>query len=223
MKRIALAAFVIGLAPAAGAQEAATRLTLEDAITRGIETSHRLAELRARAEGAGGVEAGQQAARLPAGALLGGYTRTNHVDEFGLVQPGQPPRILYPDIPDNYRTRLDLQWPIYSAGRTDALERAAHAERQAVARGPAAAAADLPPEVTRACWALVTADETERVLALSLDSIAAHVRDLQSRLDQGLIPPNELLSAQAEQSHQRLLAIEARNGRAVAEADLRRL
>jgi outer membrane protein TolC len=149
--------------------------------------------------------------------------RTNHVTEFGISAPGLPPRLIYPDIPDNYRARLDVQWPIYTAGRVDALERAAHAERQASDEDLAAARADLRLEITRAFWALVTAREAEQVVTGSLASIDAHVRDLQSRLEQGLIPPNDLLSAQAQQSRQRLLAIEAGSQRGIAEADLRRL
>jgi outer membrane protein TolC len=134
-----------------------------------------------------------------------------------------PSRIIYPDIPDNYRARLDLQWPVYTAGRTDALERAARAEREAAADDLAAARSDLRLEIARAFWAVATASETEHVLSRSLESMEAHVRDVRSRLEQGLIPPNEVLSAQAQQSRQQLLAIEARNMRALAEADLRRL
>jgi hypothetical protein len=47
--------------------------------------------------------------------------------------------------------------------------------------------------------------------------------DLRSRFDQGLIAPNEVLIAEAQQSRQRVLAIEATNLRGVSEADLRRL
>ena len=75
----------------------------------------------------------------------------------------------------------------------------------------------------RAFWALVTARQAEEVVARAVDSIEAHVRDLRVRLDQGLIPPNDVLSAEAQRSHQRVLAIEARNIRSIAEADLRRL
>ena len=42
--------------------------------------------------------------------------------------------MLYPDVPDNYLTRVELQWPIYSGGRFEALERAAQAESTASAR-----------------------------------------------------------------------------------------
>jgi outer membrane protein TolC len=205
------------------AQQPVLKLTLDNAIARGLENSHRLAELQARSDAAEASESGRRAARMPTVALVGGYTRTNHVDEFAISQPGQPPRVIYPDIPDNVRARVDLQWPIYSGGRIDALERAAHAERQATVADLAAARLDLRLEITRAFWALVTARATEQVLARSVGSIDAHVRDLASRLEQGLIPPNELLSAQAQLSRQRVLAIEARNTAAIAEADLQRL
>lgn len=210
-------------APGADAQDAVVRLTLDEAMSRGLANSHRLAELHARQEGSEAREAASAAATMPSMALVGGYTRTNHVDEFGIVQPGQPPRILYPDVPDNYRARIDLNWPIYSGGRAGALERAAAAESKAVGEELAAAQSDLRLEIARAFWALVSAIETEHVLARSLDSMAAHVRELRSRFDQGLIPPNDVLSAEAQQSRQRVLAIEARNTRAIAEADLRRL
>jgi outer membrane protein len=209
-------------APQADAQTS-ERVTLEQAIERGLANSRRIAELEARQAVATAAEAGRSAAKQPALALTGGYTRTNHVTEFGITVPGQSPRIIYPDVPDNYRARLDVQWPIYTSGRLDALERAARAEREATGEDLSAARADLRLEITRAFWALVTARESERVLARSLDSIDAHVRDLQNRLQQGLIPPNDVLTAEAQRSRQRLFAIEAANTRAIAEADLRRL
>ncbi len=211
------------LASTAAAQEPVLRLTVDEAVARGLANSHRLAELQARKAGADAAEAGRAAAAMPSVALLGGYTRTNHVDEFGIAQPGQPPRLIYPDIPNNVHGRIDLSWPVYSGGRTDALERAAAAEREAAGEDVTAAQADLRLEITRAFWALVSAIETEHVIERSLDSLAAHVRDLRSRFDQGLIPPNDVLSAETQQSRQRVLAIESRNTHAICEADLRRL
>jgi outer membrane protein len=205
------------------ARQSSTALTLEEAIAQGVANSLRLAELEARQDSAEAVEQGRAAARRPSVAAAAGYSRTNHVDEFAIVLPGQPRQVVYPDVPDNYRTRLDLQWLFYTGGRLDALERAAHAEVQASGEDLVAARADLRLEITRAFWALVTAREAEQVLARSLDSIGAYVRDLRARLDQGLIPPNELLSAEAQQSRERVVSIEAVNARGIAEADLRRL
>jgi outer membrane protein TolC len=213
----------VAMAGSLSAQEAPVRLTLDEAIAGAVANSQRVAELVARREAADAAEAGRRALTRPIVSAIGNYTRTNHVDEFAIAQPGLPPRVLYPDIPDNFRARVDLQWPIYSGGRTDALTRAARAEREAAGEDLEAARADLRLEATRAFWALVTATETERVLARSIDSLDAHVRDLRARLEQGLIPPNDVLSAEAQRSRQQLLAIEARNTRAATEADLGRL
>lgn len=224
MNRIAsLTAGALVLASTAQAQTRAVTLTLDEAIARGLANSMRIAELQARHEAAVAVEDRRGAEKLPVTSLLGGYTRTNHVEEFVIFQPGQPRLVVYPDVPDNYRGRLDLQWPIYSGGRTDALERAARAEREASGEDLTAARADLRLEITRAFWALVTARETATVLGRSLESTDAHVRDLRNRLEQGLIPPNDVLTADAQLARERLLAIEANTTSAVAEADLQRL
>jgi outer membrane protein TolC len=61
------------------------------------------------------------------------------------------------------------------------------------------------------------------VLGRSLEAVEAHVRDLRARLDQGLIPPSDVLTAEARRSQERLLLIEATNTRRVVEADMRRL
>jgi outer membrane protein TolC len=209
--------------PRGATGQPAVRLTLDDAIAQGLANSHRLAELQAREDGARAAESGRGAARLPVVAAQAGYTRTNHVEEFAIAQPGQLRQVVYPDVPDNYRTRLDLQWLVYTGGRLDHLERAARAEREAAGEDLAAARADLRLDIARAFWTLVTAREAEEVLTRSLDRIAAYVRDLKVRLDQGLIPPNELLSAEAQQARERVGSIEAGNARRIAEADLRRL
>jgi outer membrane protein len=216
------------VAPAATAvstnsQPQPTPLTLDEAVTQGIANSQRLAELQARGEAADYAVAGRHAADLPALSLQGGYARTNHVDIFVISAPGRPPQVVYPDIPDNYRARLDLQWPIYTGGRTDALERAARAERSAIEKDVEAARADLRLEITRAYWAVVTAREAESVLRRSLDVLNTHVSDVKSRLASGLVPPNEVSSSEAQAARQRVLALEAANQRAIAEADLQRL
>jgi outer membrane protein TolC len=219
----------VGLCAAAGiasAQGASSlRLSLDEARTRAVAASHRLAEVQARAAAADEGVAVRDAADRPVVALQGSYIRTNHVMEFLVPTAGVVgrPQVLYPDAPDRYATRVDLQWPIYSGGRVDALERAARAEASAAAADVAAAQVDLRLEVTRAFWALVTARATVDVLAQSLTRADAHVGDVRERFKAGLIPPNEIASAEAQQARQRVLLIEAQNHRAIASAELARL
>src|SRR5262245_20614034 len=156
-------------------------LTLDAAVAQGLANSQRLAELQARTEAADYAVSGRRDAFYPVLSLQGGYTRTNHVEEFSVIAPGPSRVVVYPDIPDNYRTRLDLQWPIYTGGRTDALVRAARAERSAIARDVEAARADLRHEITRAYWAVLTAEEAEAVLQRALETANAHVADVRSR------------------------------------------
>lgn len=198
-------------------------LTLDEAVDRAIETSNRLAEIVARGDAAGAAADVHHASRRPQVVGQVGFARTNHVDQFGILLPGNQLRVIYPDIPDNYRTRLDLQWPIYTAGRLEALERAARAEAAAFADDLVAARSDLRLEVTRAYWALVTAAESLRVVERSVARVDAHLRDIRNQLAAGFVPPSDVLTVEAQRSRQRMLAVQARFSRDVAEAELGRL
>jgi len=224
MKRLTLVGFVLAVsAGLARAQSAPVRLTVEEAVARGIEASHRLAEIGAREEAARAVAAASDASARPQIGLLGGYQRTNHIDEFGVMMPTGQLSIIYPDVPDNARSRLDLQWPIYTAGRTGALSDAARAEADAIDREGAAARADLRLEITRAYWAVLTARESVGVVGETLARIGAHLADVQNRLKIGLVPPSDVLTVEAQYSRQQLMQIEARNGLEATSADFRRL
>ena len=124
---------------------------------------------------------------------IAGYTRTNHVLPFSVPSPIGIPLLVYPDVPNNYTTRLELRWPIYTGGRTDALERAARAEAEAVGAERQTAQADLRLEVTRAYWALVTARASLDVLEQGVARSQAHVNDANQRFTAGLVPPNEVV------------------------------
>jgi outer membrane protein TolC len=199
------------------------RLTLEEAQARALAASHRIAEMRARESTAQGSVAIREASARPLLSAQAGYTRTNHVVEFTVPGPTGVPRTLYPDVPDNYRTRLDLQWPIYTGGRTDALERAARAEAAAVTAEVGITQADLRLEVARTFWALVTANATVNVIAEGVSRAQAHLAAARVRVGAGTAPSNEVSSAEAQESRQRMLLIEARNQREMTMADLARL
>ncbi len=204
------------------AQPAPIRLTLTDAIARGFDTSHRLAEVRAREQGARAVVQGAHVADRPIVTAAAGYSRTNHVPEFAFGQ-GATRSVVYPDIPDNVVSRVSFQWPIYTSGRLDALERAAAAEAQAVAIDIDTTRADLRLEIVRAYWAAATAREAVRVLEESAARADAQLRDARQRFDVGLVPPNEVLTIEAQRSREQAQLIEASNVRESALVELRRL
>jgi outer membrane protein len=223
---IAIALTTAAIAAPARAQQvtpAVVRLTLDEARARALEASHRLAEARARESVALAGVAAREAAQLPTVSASAGYTRTNHVLEFAVPGPVGRPLVVYPDVPDNYRSRIDLQWAVYTGGRTDVLERAARAEASAVTAEIDTARADLRLEVSRTFWAVVTARAAVAVVEQALERSGVNVGDARQRLNAGLVPPNEVLSAEAQQARQQMLLVEARNQRDVAAAELARL
>jgi outer membrane protein TolC len=199
------------------------RLTLEDALSKAVETSHRLAEARARETAAQAGVAVRESAERPTVTANAGFTRTNHVLPFSVPSPSGIPLLVYPDVPNNYTSRLEMRWPIYTGGRTDALERAARAEAEAAGAERQTAQSDLRLEVTRAYWALVTARASLEVLEQGVARSQAHVDDANQRFTAGLVPPNEVSSASAQEARARMLAIEARTQRDVMSAELAHL
>jgi outer membrane protein TolC len=199
------------------------RLSLEEAEMRALATSHRLAEAQALASAAEATVEIRDAADRPIVGAGASYMRTRHVTPFVTIGAPGGLTVLYPDIPDNYLTRLDFEWPIFDGGRTDALERAARAEASAAAADVAAAQGDLRLEVARAFWAVVTAQSAAEVVKQSLARAQQHVQDARQRRAAGLVPPNEIAAAEAQESRQRMLLIDAENQRALASAELARL
>jgi len=218
------AALTMGVVGSVAAQGPPTlRLTLEDALSKAVETSHRIAEARARESAAQAGVAIRESAERPTVTASAGYTRTNHVLPFSIPSPVGIPLLVYPDVPNNYTTRLEMRWPIYTGGRTDALERAARAEAEAMGAERQTAQADLRLEVTRAYWALVTAKASLDVLEQGVARSQAHVNDANQRFTAGLVPPNEVSSAAAQEARARVMAIEARTQRDVTSTELARL
>ncbi len=225
---VALAGVLLGApdrvaAQPPGAEAAPLRLTLEQALARATEASHRLSEARARQAGAEAAVAVRHKADAPSASVSGGYTRTNHVDAFGVPQPDGRLRVIYPDIPDNYRTRVELVWPVYTAGRADALGRAAQAEADATGSDLAAVRLDLRLEVSRAYWALVAAEETVGVLEAALVYADCALADVRTRVDAGFLPPNDVSRSEAQRARQQLLLVEARGRVESVTVDLSRL
>jgi outer membrane protein len=225
--RVAIFAAGVSLSSVVSAQPAAGQtplsITVEEAVSRALTASHRIDEATARHEATEAVTAGRRAAMLPQVATSAGYTNTNHVETFGVPLANNQLRVIYPDIPNNYRTRLDVQYPIYTGGRLDALAAAARKESDATSDEIDAVGVDLRLEVTQSFWNLVVADESARVLDESLERMAAHLRDVKNQLNAGLVPPSDVFSVEAQASRQRMLSIQARSTREVAEAELGRL
>lgn len=226
IRRVVTAIVASGLSLAAAVPsfaQAPVRLTLDEAIARAIEVAPRLAESRAREAAAAAAVAGRRAERLPTVTASGGVVRTNHIEEFAVVQPGGDRRVIFPDIPSNYHLRGELRLPLYTGGRVDALVSAAGADERAERAQGRATERDVRLDATRAYWSLVTAREAVAVLERAEARMAAWVGDVRARVDAGVLPPNDVLTAEAQEARQTVRLVRARQEATLAQVGLARL
>jgi outer membrane protein TolC len=209
--------------PAGAAPPAVLRLTVEEARARAKASAPLLEGARSLERAARAEVEMARAARRPLVEFTAGYTRQSDVPELTLDQPGVGTQVIFPNIPNNYRTRLGASVPLYTGGRLRALREAAEREAAAAGKDVGAADADLALETTGAYWELVTARESERVLTESLGAYEAHLQDAQNRRAAGLAALNEVLQVQVERDRAELARVRAANDAQVAEANLRRL
>jgi outer membrane protein len=219
---LAAAALVVWAATTAGAQTPLA-LSIDEAIQRGVEHAPGLAAARSREAAAAATVDSRAALGRPTVTASSSYLRTNHVDEFGIPQANGTLRIIFPDIPSNYSVRSEVAVPVYTGGRVASLEEAARSDVRAAGADRRGLEQDVRLDIARAYWALVTARESVRVLEGGLERADASVSDVRARVEAGVLPPNDLLSAQAQRARQSVQLIEARNDAAFAEMDLGRL
>jgi outer membrane protein len=198
-------------------------LTLSEALSLSRRNAPRLAELASLQAAAEAGLRGAQAEKMPQVDLSGGYTRNSHVDEFRIALPGQGSRVLFPDIPNNYRLHAGASVPLWTGGRIESAVVAADRQREAAGLDLAGGEHDIVLETSTAYWRLVTAQESARVLREAVTAYEAHLTDAQHRFQFGVAARNEVLAVQVERDRAELARLQAENAAAIANADLLRL
>jgi outer membrane protein TolC len=210
------------LVPAKAGAET-VRLSLAETVERARASSPRLAQLAALQTAADAGLLGARAGRLPVLDLAASYTRNSNVPELTIALPGTEPRTIFPNIPDNYRTRAGLTLPVYTGGRVQGEIRAADHNRDAAGRDLEAGVKDLVLEASSAYWQLVTARESARVLAEAVAAFEAHLKQTKDRQQLGMAARNEVLLVQVERDRAELSRLAADGAAQVANANLVRL
>jgi outer membrane protein TolC len=213
------AAILLLSVPAAVAQEPTVeRLTLAQAVERALSASPTLGRLRAGERAAEADVRAARAERLPELRLRAAYVRQSDVPEVSFG--GQT---IFPNFPDNFRTRLGASIPLFTGGRLRRAVESAELERQASGKDVDTGRADLVYEVATAYWSLATLRQAEDVLNEGLASYDAHLKDARNREAVGMAARNEVLAVQVERDRAELDLLEAQRDVQVAEANLRRL
>ena len=219
----ALCSFLIVVVTSPALAQDALVLTLEEAIARGLAGAPSLAEARAREAAAGSAVAAQAAGQRPTVTLLSDFLRTNHVEPFAVPQTGGGLRVVFPDLPTNVRVRAQVSMPVYTAGRLRELVESAESGQDAARADSRRTAADLRLTITDAYYRLLLARARIEVLVRALERADTSLETARARVDAGVLPPNEALSAEAQRARQNVQLIQARHDAAIGQEDLARL
>ncbi len=207
----------------AAANPLVQRLTLDDAITRARANSPRLESYGALTRAASESVRGAEAGRRPDLDIQAAYSRNSNVPELILSSPGAPPRVIFPNLPSQWRTHVGASLPIYTGGRVQSQVGAAREAEGASIADRAAALNDLVAETHIAYINVLFARETARVLREAIASYEAHLKDSRAREEVGLAASHEVLAVTVERERAELGRVLADNASAVATANLLRL
>jgi outer membrane protein len=202
---------------------ARTTMTLREAVDRALAASAGVQQAQALERAAEADVRGARSGRLPQLQVQAGYSRLSDVPEFFVVQPSGDRLAVFPNIPNNYRTRAEVALPLFTGGRLAAQQQAAEAERAGAGHDVRTVTGDVALETANAYWSLVTARQSQRVLSDAVQSYEAHLTDAENRERLGLSARNEVLSVQVERDRAQLNALRARNEAQLAQANLARL
>ena len=192
-------------------------------MSAGSLDAPRLAEVRSREAAAEAAVAERSALARPVVTTSASLLRTNHVDPFGFATPGGGVNVVFADIPTNVRARAEFTMPVFTSGRVGELVASAEASRRAIGADGRRVSADLKLEIIAAYYGVLMARERARVLERALERSDASLETVRARVESGVLPPNDVLSAEAQRARQNVQLIRARNETAAFEADLARL
>src|SRR5262249_14237937 len=209
----------VPLAPA----DEPVRLNLAEAVEQARRNSPRLEELRALHTAADEELRGAKAGRLPTVDLQASYYRYSRVPELVLTLPGNRLQTGFPNLQDRHSTSAALSLPLYTGGRVSGQVEAARQGALATGKDAETGLSDLVLETITAYWDLVSSRESERVLAESIKSYEADLKQVRDRAEGGMAARNDVLNVQVERDQAELDGLQAATGAAIANETLVRL
>jgi len=208
-RRVRMAALLmVGLVAGPGVSAGAegTAESLVDAWRKAAASAPSLAASASEAAAATAERRALQAARLPTITASGSLARLSQSPalafDTGAGVFRSPP--LFADD-EMHMGQVELQMPLFTAGRLGAGIAAARAGETAANAMHASAAADLRLAVARAYVEVLRAERALRVAVATVDSLQAHRHDVAALVERDLAPLSDRLAAdvslaQAEQS-----------------------
>jgi outer membrane protein len=214
-RKISAVAVILFLPLLVQAQKRA--LSLEEAVTAGLEASPGLHASRMKVESTAAKSREIEAGRLPSLKIGGGYTRLSEVPPFEVSLPISPnPIVVSQNYFNNFNFRLGVQQPLFTGFRLQAGTASARLLEKSAGQDLEKDRAEFIFAVKSAYWGLARAREFEKVIDENIRQVGEHLKDVRAFFDQGLLTKNEVLRAELELSNAEIMRIDARNAAEVA-------
>lgn len=220
-----------GALPAAGQVTDTVRLSLGDAVARGVELNEDVRGARAQRQIAQGQVIEARAGALPQVTANLGYNRTLASIFDGLSfdlgddeEEGEDPFGALPfGRPNVWTASLQITQPLYSGGRVGTAMRIARQVRLAADLEVEEAETEIALQVRTAYLQAVLADEIVAISREAYDLAAAQLAQVELFLQQGTASEYDVLRARVERDNLEPAIIEATNARRLAALNLKRL
>ena len=187
-------------------------LSIDDAITIGLQKNRvlKISEARVDAASAKAGEAG--AGLLPSVKFSAGYTRLSDVDPFRITVPFSPqPITIAPTVLDNYSVRATVQQPLFTGFRLENNARAADYLMKANEYDHRSDKADLFLNIISAYWTLYQTLEVKKFVDENVGRLQSYQYDTENLLKAGMATRNDLLKIQVQLNSATLAQIDAAN------------
>lgn len=196
-------------------------LSLEEAVSAGLEASPALHASRMRLRSSSAKAQEVAAARLPSLKLGAGYTRLSEVPPFAVTLPGAPePIVVSENFFNAWSLRLSVEQPLFTGFRLQAGTESARMLERSAGQDLAKDRSELVFSVKAAYWGLARARELAAVVEETIGQVGEHLKDVRAFFDQGLLTRNEVLRTELQLSNAELLGIDARNDVEMARTSL---
>ncbi len=192
------------------AQDAKT-LTLDQSIQIGLQNSKQIHASLMQVKMAQAQANQVGASRFFSLDLGATYTRLSKVPPFSVNTPFGD-FVISPSIFDNYNMKLSLQQPLFTGFKLSSSYDAARLSASAVEQDYTKDEQDLFLSIKNAYWALFKAISLKKVIDEDIQTVNAHLGDVQNFFKQGLATQNDVLKVQVQLSQVQLQQIDAANG-----------
>jgi outer membrane protein TolC len=194
------------------AQEQKT-LTLEESLQIGLQNSRQLHAtlMQVKLADAQAKEIG--ASRFASLNLGASYTRLSEIPPFAITFPPfiTTPILISPTVLDNYNLKLSLQQPLFTGFKLQSSYDAAKLNAAAANMDYTQAEQDLFLNIKNAYWNLFKVVQMQKVIEDEIQTVKAHLADVQNFYNQGLATQNDVLKIKVQLSQAELQKIDANN------------